>query len=125
MDFYPLFLRWAEISNPRANYSQRIQGLTPDQVVAYFEASPVLSYMANDVRAAIRPAGSYKVSQLELDLAKVAHLKEPSLADLSQVLTGNRYYSGKTHARLKVVQEALNSSSSPDQGDQGQLKQAA
>lgn len=124
-DIYPLLLRWAKISNPDANYSQRIQELTPQQVVAYFEASPVLSYMADEVKAAILPAGSEKVNYLDQDIAKVSHLVQPSLADISEVLTGSRYYRGATYARVKAVQNALNSSSSPHNGDVEQLKEAA
>lgn len=122
---YPLLLNFARIANPDSSYGQKVRELTPEMVVSYFEASPVLSYMADEVRAAVFPAGSEKVSQVEMDLAKVAHLSKPSLADLSEALTGSRYYSGKTHGRLKAVQEALNSSSSPHQDAGYQLKEAA
>lgn len=122
---YPLLLNFVRVANPDSSYGQKVRELTPEMVVSYFEASPVLSYMADDVRGALLPAGADKVNQVELDLAKVAHLKEPSLADISEVLTGRRYYRGSTYARVKAVQNVLISSSSPDQGDQGQLKRAA
>lgn len=122
---HPMLLNFARVANPDSSYGQKVRELTPEMVVSYFEASPVLSYMADEVRAAVLPAGSEKVNHLGVDLAKVAHLKEPSLADISEVLNGSRYYSGKTHARLKAVQTALNSSSSSEQGDQDQLKRAA
>lgn len=122
---YPLLLKFASIANPRANYSQRIEQLTPAQVVAYFEASPVLSYMADDVRAAVLPAGAGKVSQVELDLTKVAHLVDPSLADIAEALTGERTYAGAKYARVKAVQKALKTTTTTDQEGENELLLAA
>jgi hypothetical protein len=122
---YPLLLKFARIANPRANYSQRIEQLTPQQVVAYFEASPVLSGMADDVRAAVLPAGSEKVSQVEIDLAKVAHLVEPSLADIAEALTGERTYAGAKYARVKAVHKALKTTTTTEQGANDELLLAA
>lgn len=122
---YPLLLKFANIANPRANYSQRINQLTPQMVVSYFEASPVLNCMADDVRAALLPAGSERVSQVELDLAKVAHLVEPSLADIAEALTGERTYAGAKYARVKAVQRALKSTTTTQQEGEDELLLAA
>lgn len=62
------------------------------------------------------------VSQLARDLDQVRHLgTSASLADISEVLNGSRYYSGKMHKRLKRLREFLKtSSSSPSEaGKQG------
>lgn len=62
------------------------------------------------------------VSQLARDLDQVKHLgAAASLADMSEVLNGSRYYSGKMHKKLKRLKKLLKtSSSSPSEtGKQG------
>ena len=52
-------------------------------------------------------------SQLATDLDQVSHLGSgASLADISEVLNGSRYYSGKMHKKLQRIQERLKTSSS-------------
>lgn len=120
-DLYPILLRWAKIANPESNYRDKINELTPAQVVAYFEASPVLSYMADDVRSALLSPGEEKASQVNQDVAKVAHLVDPSLADISQALTGSRQYGGAAYARVKAVQRALKTTTTqPEEGQHWQ-----
>lgn len=94
--------------------------ITPEQVIRYFEQSDVLRVHAADVRAVlgseIGPA-TPKANPLEADLLAVKHLINPSPADLAEVLLGTRYYSGSGYRRVKAVQAALNSSSSPLKND--------
>ena len=117
-DLYPILLKWAKIANPESNYRDKIDELSPSQVVAYFEASPVLSYLADDVRAALLSPEEEKASQVSQDVAKVAHLVDPSLADIAQVLTGERQYGGATYHRVKAVQRALKTTTTqPEEGE--------
>lgn len=113
-DFHPLFQKWASVSNPGASYSQRIASITPEQVIAYFESSPDLWSMADDVRAALQPAGQALAATLAGDTEKCRHLVRPSLADISEIIYGQRYYSGKQHGRLKQIQLALANAGAPD-----------
>lgn len=106
-EFHPLFLKWARVSDPSASYSQRIASITPEQVIAYFEASPDLWSMADDVRQALQPAGQGGGHGLAGDIQKCRHLAQPSLADISEIIYGQRYYSGKQHGRLKQIQLVL------------------
>ncbi len=117
---YPLLLKFARVANPNANYGQKVRELSVEQVVAYFESSPVLSYMADDVRSALLPAGAGQVDQLQLDVAKCRHLVRPNLADLAEVIYGKRYYSGKQPGYLKQVQAALQATT-----EDGQIGEAA
>lgn len=60
------------------------------------KSEPYYAYLASG-----RPA------TLMEDLAAVEHLDDPSLADISETLTGSRQYGGATYSRVKAVKEAL------------------
>lgn len=64
-------------------------------------------------------------SQIETDLDRVRHLgAAASLADISEVLTGQRTYGGATYQRVKVVKQALKTSTTtPRQGSSSQKSQ--
>lgn len=64
-------------------------------------------------------SNSYKPkTALQSDLQKVSHLgQDCSLADLSEIIYGRRYYSGSQHKYLKQLREALISSSSHSEED--------
>lgn len=110
-------LRWlADQLEPQfiPNPANRVLTITPAEVVEYFEQSPFLREMAADVAAVLRPGpASPVVSQLEQDLKAIAHLQAPSLADISEVLTGERQYGGAAYKRVKAAQQALETTTTP------------
>lgn len=113
----------------------RVLTITPAEVVAHFENSPILRSMASDVRAVLlngaQAANFEAQSQLEQDLEQVfrAGLDHTALlADISEELTGSRQYGGATYKRVKAVAEALKTSTTPaknGRSTQNQAKQAA
>lgn len=118
-------LRWlADQLEPQIphNPADRVLTITPAEVVTYFEQSPVLREMAADVAAVLRPSPAPVASQLDQDLKAVAHLRSPSMADISEVLTGDRQYGGATYKRVKAVYQALKSSTTPAKANEYGLK---
>lgn len=87
----------------------RVLSMTPLDVVHYFEQSPILMAHAGDVRAALLTDEMAQIDQLQQDVQAVINLDQPSLADISEVLTGSRQYGGATYKRVKAVAEALES----------------
>lgn len=94
----------------------QVLDLTPEQVVMYFECSPVLREMAADVRAALLggkgaastgSTGATGSAGVEQDLARIRHLVSPSKADIAEVLTGQRTYGGAAYERVNRVYQAL------------------
>jgi hypothetical protein len=75
--------------------------MTPADVVRYFEQSPILSYMVEDVRTAVlsHPDGLHADLQLESDLRVVQDLVEPSQADIAERLFGDRTKTGGAYRR--------------------------
>jgi len=120
-------LRWlADQLQPQfiPNPADRVLNITPAEVVEYFEQSPVLREMAADVAAVLRPGRAAPVdSQLDRDLKAIAHLHAPSLADISEILTGDRQYGGATYKRVKTAHDALKSSTTTAKTDDYGLKQ--
>ncbi len=112
-------LRWlADQLEPQFSHNpaDRVLTITPGEVVEYFEQSLVLREMAADVAAVLRPGGSAApVSQLDQDLKAIAHLTNPSLADIAEILTGSRQYGGATYHRVKAVSQALKSSTTTEE----------
>lgn len=100
-----------------AQASDRVLTITPEEVVAYFESSVDLQAMAMDVREVLlgKTGAAAPASQLESDLAAVrrAGLVNPSKADISELLTGARFYSGAIYRRVSAVYAAITSSSTP------------
>lgn len=119
-------LRWlADQLEPQIphNPADRVLTITPAEVVTYFEQSPILREMAADVAAVLGPGRAAPVAgQLEQDLKAIAHLQAPSLADISEVLTGERQYGGATYKRVKAVQQALKSSTTTAKTNEYGLK---
>lgn len=94
--------------------------ISPEQVVAYFESSPILREMADDVKIALFGSKTAKTGlnsdfQLNQDLEQVGDLREPSMADISERLTGSRQYGGSTYTRVKKVYDALQTSTTSRQ----------
>lgn len=104
------------VSNLTRRTVANVLDLSPEQVVMYFEASPILREMADDVRAVLlgkRAAAATATSEFERDLARVTHLGETAkLADLSQTIYGRRHYAGREHEYLKLLKSALETSTS-------------
>jgi hypothetical protein len=90
--------------------------ITPEQVVMYFEASPVLREMADDVRQVLLSGKTSEIEReqaIQVDLERVAHLgPKTSLADLAEVIFGRRNYGGREHSYLQKLQKKLTSSTS-------------
>lgn len=109
---------WATVLNqllalqPQAEPHPILQ-MSPGDVIAYFEQSPILHDLVDDLIAAFGNTADPVDIQLERDVAAVQHLASPRLADISEVLTGERHYSGSTYKRVKAVADALKSSTSP------------
>lgn len=91
----------------------RVTTITPAEVIAHFEQSPILREMAGDVRAVLGDLPTVQIDPIQSDLQAVAHLVNPSLADISEELTGSRQYGGATYKRVKAVKDALKSSTTP------------
>ncbi len=95
---------------------KRVATITPEEVVIYFEESPVLREMADDVREVLlgrRPTAPAAITE---DVNRCRHLINPTKADIAEILTGSRYYGGQSHKRISAVFDAL-TSSSPAQKD--------
>lgn len=92
--------------------------ISPAQVVAYFESSPILKIYADDVKSALlsHSEAEFGDFQLQQDLQAIEHLSEPTKADISEVLTGKRTYGGANYERVKQAYEAFYSSTTT--GDQ-------
>lgn len=101
------------VDNLRRRTVANVLTITPEQVVMYFEASPVLRSMADDVRAALLSPCRSQIAAG--DVARVKHLGPgASLADLAEVIYGRRHYGGSEHSYLKNLLNALQTSSSYD-----------
>ncbi len=91
-----------------------VPAMTPLDVIEYFAASPVLCIYVDDLKSAFRTyvqaaqAAPGNDLQLLQDVEAVNYLKNPSLADISEVLTGSRQYGGAAYKRVKAVKAALN-----------------
>ena len=90
----------------------RVLTITPAEVIAHFENSPILAEMASDVRTVLEKANLGQImaypGQLEQDLERVFHLGPTArLVDISEALTGSRQYGGATYHRVKAVAAAL------------------
>jgi hypothetical protein len=97
-----------------------VLAMTPLDVVRYFEQSPVLCIYADDLKSDFKayqtPPADTTDLQLQQDVEAVQHLKSPSLADISEILTGSRQYGGATYTRVKAVKQALNSTTTTENG---------
>lgn len=104
----------------------RVLTITPAEVIQYFEQSPYLREMAGDVAQVLRPE-PMAIDQLDQDIQTCAHLDNPSLADISELLTGDRQYGGAIYKRVKAVKQALENTTTPANGkySQNTTKQAA
>jgi hypothetical protein len=109
---YDLFLKLAEKFKP----SQQWQSLPDDPYIAWPMLVKRYPWIFDGIDLSKEPYAHYLKgrqssgpgSQLNQDLAKVAHLVDPRLADIAEVLTGSRQYGGSALVRrLKAVQEAL------------------
>ena len=98
-----------------------VNRITPADVLEYFEASPHLCQYVDDLRRAplftaqaVQDAPENDL-QLQQDVQALERTFGPcsalSLADVAELLTGSRYYSGGTYYRLKRVLAAYGSSS--------------
>ena len=112
-----------------------VNRLTPKDVLEYFEESPHLCQYADDLRhaplfaantAQIGPESDLQLQQ-DVDAVEQAFGSSTalSLADIAEVLTGNRYYGGRVYYRLKRVLAALiarqnTSTSGPEDPNSGQ-----
>lgn len=78
-----------------------VLGLTPADVVRYFEQSPVLHIYAADVRTTVLAGleATGEDYQHQQDLQAVKHLKSPSQADIAQALFGDRTKTGGAYRR--------------------------
>lgn len=102
-----------------------IERLTPRDVLEYFEESPELRQYVDDLRKSpfFAPQTSQDATETDLQLLQDVEAIErafgasgsPSLADVAELLTGQRYYSGGTYYRLKKALGAWESSSSDTQ----------
>jgi len=75
-----------------------------------------------------KSASSESESQLQRDVERVRHLGQgASLADISDVLTGERTYGGAVYRRVKAVRDALkNTTTTPSEaGNAGSSKKLA
>lgn len=87
--------------------------MSPADVVSYFAHSPVLYIYADDVAAALQNVSFTPLKdnisnvQLENDLQAVKHLKQPSQADVAEILFGDRTKTGGSYRRriLAVLQK--------------------
>lgn len=107
--------------------ARRRSDMTPADVVAYFEQSPVLQSMADDVREVLLGKGSsFAPSQFQsdLDAVKSAMLVNPTKADIAELLTGQRTYGGAMFARINRIMKALETTSTTASERATQLKAA-
>lgn len=96
-----------------------VRDLTPDDVIRYFEQSPILNIYLDDVRTAVlsHPGASTSDLQLEKDLQAIQGLKDPSQADVAEALFGDRTRTGGSYRRrILAVLEAqkTTTTSSPE-----------
>lgn len=128
-----LLRRLADQLEPTIQHTDfdRVLSITPAEVVAHFENSPILQSMAPDVRAVLLNGSQKQIeaaeSQLQRDLEQVfgAGLDSTALlADISEVLTGERQYGGATYKRVKDVAEALKTSTTTAKSGRSSPKQA-
>jgi hypothetical protein len=75
------------------------------------ETAVIVEYAAEKLAEIERglAAGKGAADRLAADLAAVEHLDNPSLADLSEALTGSREYGGAAYTHLKKVKQLLDS----------------
>ena len=75
------------------------------------ETAVIVEYAAQKLAEIERSlaAGRGKTDRLLDDLAAVEHLDDPSLADISEALTGSREYGGGAYTRIKKVKQLLDS----------------
>ena len=76
-------------------------GMTPADVVRYFQQSPILSIYVDDVRTAVlsRSEATGGDFQLQDDLQAVQGLVSPSQADIAERLFGDRTKTGGSYRR--------------------------
>lgn len=86
---------------PRQQHGIDPRSLSPVDVVAYFERSPILSIYVDDVKSELlghsKPAQADY--QLQQDLKAVAGLKSPTQADIAELLFGDRQKTGGSYRR--------------------------
>ncbi|MCK6627838.1 MAG: hypothetical protein L6R45_22010 [Anaerolineae bacterium] len=75
--------------------------MTPVDVAAYFEQSPILCIYAEDVRTAVLSPSkaTQSVLQLQQDLQTVQGLENPTQADIAERLFGDRQKTGGAYRR--------------------------
>jgi len=75
--------------------------LSPVDVVAYFEQSPILCIYADDLRTAVlsHSKADQSVLQLQNDLQAVADLVSPTQADIAERLFGSREKTGGSYRK--------------------------
>lgn len=103
------------------------RSLTPVDVVAYFERSPILSIYVDDVKSEL--LGHSKPLQadyqLKSDLEAVAGLVDPSQADIAERLFGDRQKTGGAYRRrILAVQGATTTPRPATLGSRKQEKAA-
>ncbi len=115
--------RLAEIIEPgsvRQRHGQRISKEMPEAMIKPETAWPWLvkrfPWLFNEIDTSREPYAHYlktsKSNDIEIVLATGCDANS-SLADISQALTNERYYSGQGYKRVKAVQQLLQTSSSP------------
>lgn len=80
---------------------KNVLGMSPADVVRYYEQSPILCIYVEDVRTAVlsHSEGTGGDFQLSQDLEAVQGLVEPSQADVAERLFGDRTKTGGSYRR--------------------------
>lgn len=88
---------------PGMTFSARVDAITEAEVVEHFENSPHLQTYAPDVRSVLgaeaRPGAPGTDVRLLQDFQAIAHLKNPSQADVAEILFGDRTLTGGAYRR--------------------------
>jgi len=116
----------AEMINHDPDVTAKLPGhavlaMTPLDVVSYFEQSPVLAYLVDDVRTAVLQGAEATTSDLQLknDLQAIQGHTIKSGADIAQVLFGDRTKTGGSfRRRILAVQQALKITTTTTQSGQ-------
>lgn len=110
----------------------RVLTITPQEVIEFFEQSPILSVMASDVREVLKNSVAEQIpaspSKLHTDLEQVFKAgldANASKADIAEILTGKRAWGGEAmKQRLNDIQNLLTMAKKAAQV-QSEVKEAA
>lgn len=102
------------------------RSLSPIDVVAYFEQSPILSIYADDVKSELLGHSKPLQDNLQLkkDLEAVQGLAAPSQADIAERLFGDRQRTGGSYRRRILAVLGATTTSSSD-GAEGRREEKA